>query len=161
MPLANNLERNREDALAAEKFPMDLLHCETCGLSQLSIVVPPERLFSEYVYRSSINEGYKKHCLKMAETLKARFGFERPFTVDIAGNDGALLKEFKKVFDMPCVNVDPAQNLCRISDDEGIPAKVGFWSLDLAKWLFDAGAANRPVQLRRHHHSHKCLRPCP
>jgi len=138
MPLANNLECTREEALNAERFPMDLLHCENCGLSQLSIVVPPEKLFNHYVYRSSVNEGYKKHCLAMAETLKARFGFtEKSFMVDIAGNDGTLLKEFKKVLAMPCVNVDPAQNLCRISNDEGIPAKAAFWGLSAAKLLFD------------------------
>lgn len=139
MPLANNLTYRQDQALDCEKYPMDLLRCEDCGLSQLSIVVPPEKLFSNYFYRSSVNDGYKKHCLAMAETLKDRFGFtEKSFMVDIAGNDGALLKEFKKVFSMPCVNVDPAQNLCRISDDEGIPAKVGFWGLNFSKWLFDA-----------------------
>jgi dTDP-4-dehydrorhamnose reductase/SAM-dependent methyltransferase len=134
MPLANNLEFTSKLAKEKERFPLQIMFCEDCGLSQLSVVINPSKMFSYYTYRSSINGGYVKHCNKMANDLKDRYGLTTDsFVIDIAGNDGALLGEFKKVFNPKVLNVDPATNLTAIAEQRGINSLAKFWGYDTSK----------------------------
>jgi len=134
MPLANNLEPTSELAKNTERFPLQVMFCESCSASQLSVVVDPEKLFSYYTYRSSINAGYVKHCRQMAKDLQQKYNLnEESFHIDIAGNDGALLKEFKEEIGLEVLNIDPAKNLCAIAEKEGIPSIPEFLTLDTAK----------------------------
>lgn len=136
IPLANNLENTQEDAINAERFPLQVMLCEQCGLSQLSRVISPEKLYAYYTYRSDVNEGYKKHCREMAKTLKQRYNLnEFSFIVDIAGNDGTLLKEFSYEIGCDLLNIDPAENLTEICKNRGIPAWNVFWNYEIAKAL--------------------------
>lgn len=132
LPLSNNLLTTAMDK--SERYPLQVVLCDNCGLSQLSIVVDPKILFSRYVYRSSISKGYVNHCRMMAIKLKERYGFTSASSmIDIAGNDGALLKEFKREIGLKILNVDPAENLSTISRTAGIPMLNAFWSLETAK----------------------------
>jgi hypothetical protein len=70
LPLANNLATSAQDAIDMERFPMQVLFCQECALSQLSVVIDPDVLFSHYTYRSSINKGYVWHCRDMARSVK-------------------------------------------------------------------------------------------
>lgn len=134
LPLANNLEDSQEKALKADRYPLQIMLCEECGLSQLSVVIDPETLFSYYTYRSGVNGGYIKHCRQMAKTLKERYDLnEDSFVVDIAGNDGTLLNEFLEEVGCDVLNVDPAENLAEICRDRGIPTYNAFWSKETAK----------------------------
>lgn len=131
MPLSNNLCDNHDEE--AERYPLKVLLCTKCGLSQLSIVIPPEVMFSHYVYRSSISQGYKDHCREMAISLKEKHGLnENSFHIDIAGNDGALLAEFKKVVNSRMLNIDPAENLVAINEAQGIRQFTAFWGINAA-----------------------------
>lgn len=134
MPLSNNLCTTQDEE--PERYPLKVLLCENCGLSQLSIVVDPKILFGHYVYRSSISKGYVDHCNKMALDLKAKYKLnEDSFVIDIAGNDGALLHEFKKVIGCKVLNVDPAENLVPINDAKGIRIYNTFWGYAAASHL--------------------------
>ncbi len=136
MPLANNLEFTAQRAKAQEKYPLQIMFCENCALSQLSVVINPEKMFSNYAYRSSINKPYVEHCRLMAKTLRDKYKLnENCFHIDIAGNDGSLLKEFKEEIGLKVLNVDPATNLVAIAEAQGIPCEADFWSLTLAKKL--------------------------
>lgn len=130
LPLSNNLCNTVYDN--PERFPLRVLLCEECGLSQLSIVIDPEVLFGHYVYRSSINEGYRNHCRYMAVELKNRYNLNSTsFMVDIAGNDGALLHEFKSEIGLNVLNIDPAKNLAPVCEGKNIPVISEFWSEDM------------------------------
>lgn len=134
MPLANNLEATAELAKKAERFPLQVMFCNSCGLSQLSLVVNPEKMFSHYAYRSSVNGGYVDHCSRMAETMAIDYGVnENSFHIDIAGNDGTLLDEFRKVLGHKVLNVDPAANLAAIAESKGIECIVDFWGAYVAQ----------------------------
>lgn len=133
MPLANNLEYTSLRAKEKDRFPLQVMFCEKCALSQLSVVIDPAKMFSHYVYRSSVNGGYVKHARKMAQDLKQRFNLTpNSFMIDIAGNDGALLKEFRDEIGLRVLNVDPAENLAAISEAQGILTIADFWSIDVA-----------------------------
>jgi hypothetical protein len=137
MPLANNLELTKEDAINAQRFPLKVLLCQDCSLSQLSVVIDPELLFSNYFYRSSMSQGYKDHCKQMAIDLKEKYGFNGDsFIIDIAGNDGALLHEFEKVIKpWKSLNVDPAKNLVKANEALGVRQYCVFWGMEAAKQL--------------------------
>jgi dTDP-4-dehydrorhamnose reductase/ubiquinone/menaquinone biosynthesis C-methylase UbiE len=144
MPLANNLEFTSKLAKQKDRFPLQIMFCNDCGLSQLSVVINPSVMFSYYTYRSSINGGYVKHCNKMAKDVSETYGLNSDsFVIDIAGNDGALLQEFKKVFNPKVLNVDPATNLTAIAEQNGIKSLAKFWGLKTAEEIVDNhGKAN-------------------
>ena len=136
LPLSNNLLDSPDDV--AERYPLKVLLCEYCGLSQLSIVIDPSTLFSHYVYRSSINEGYRNHCREMAKQLKAAYGLDADsFHIDIAGNDGALLNEFNQVVGCMVLNIDPAANMVPICEAKGIRQFTAFWGKEAAQHLIN------------------------
>lgn len=147
LPLSNNLASSEFDPINHERYPLQVLFCQQCGLSQLSIVIAPEVLFSHYVYRSGIARGYVTHCRQMAEELRDRHQLgPDSFHVDIAGNDGTLLRQFREVLGHHVLNVDPAENLrgiCRAAD---VDVLTEFWGLVAARrilhrtWLSDPRA---------------------
>lgn len=133
MPLANNLEFTAVGAKAKQRFPLQVLFCEDCSLSQLSVIIDPEKMFSYYTYRSSVNGGYVTHCRQMADELKKRYKLtSESFHVDIAGNDGSLLRQFKDIIGLKTLNIDPATNLVAIAESFGIESIADFLSTDLA-----------------------------
>lgn len=135
MPLSNNLEMTSKAAKAAPRYPLQVMLCEDCGLSQLSVVIDPVTMFSNYVYRSSVNKPYVEHCRLMAKSL---FWLdENSFHIDIAGNDGTLLKEFKDEIGLKVLNVDPASNLAAIAEARGIPTIADFWSHEVGKEIVE------------------------
>jgi SAM-dependent methyltransferase len=138
IPLANNLCNTQEEAINAPRLPLVVAWCENCGLSQLTEVVSARQLFSHYTYRSSVNQGYIEHCRKMALELKEKYGLnEETFHIDIAGNDGTLLYEFRKILNHHVTNIDPAKNLCDISRKKRIPSISVFWGLQAGKHFKD------------------------
>jgi len=129
MPLVNRLLTAPGDW--DPKFPLEVYHCGKCSQSQLGIVVDPKVLFSDYPYRSSMSRTYIRHCFDMAELAKEQLGMSRgDLVVDIASNDGALLKQFKG-FGVRVLGVDPASNLAKIATEEGVPTLAEFWPGDI------------------------------
>lgn len=137
MPLANNLEFTSNRAKEKERFPLQVLFCQECGLSQLSVVIDPVKMYGYYTYRSGVNAPYIEHCRKMALSLAGKYAHLIGFHIDIAGNDGTLLTEFKKIFNSKVLNVDPASNLTAISEANGVHAITDFWSTELASKIID------------------------
>lgn len=136
MPLANNLEFTAHRAKEIEKFPLQVLFCNECALSQLSVVIDPEKMFSYYTYRSSVNAGYVKHCSEMAVQLRNKFNLTKDsFHIDIAGNDGTLLKQFRDVIGLKVLNIDPATNLVAIAEAMGIESIADFFGPEAAQMV--------------------------
>jgi hypothetical protein len=147
MPLANNLERDHAGSISAKRYHLNLISCDGCGHLQLSTVIDPETLYSFYVYRSGISDAYKKHCLEMAQTIKERFsviwGERRPWMVDIAGNDGTLISEFRKVTNYIALNVDPAANLSKHNYDAHVKNFARLWTMETAQEIYGAKDGKR------------------
>ena len=57
------------------------------------------------------------------------------FMIDVAGNDGALLRQFKEEVGLKVLNVDPATNLVAIAESFGIESVADFWGQDIAKGI--------------------------
>ena len=110
MPLANNLPRKEDLNTPEFACPLSLVFCEKCGLVQLSHVVPPELMFSHYLYVSSTTKTFQEHFAEYARDVRNRISGDKPLAVDLGSNDGLLLSCYQKE-GMRICGVDPAQNL--------------------------------------------------
>lgn len=143
MPLANNLAPSAAAALQMNRYPMQVQFCEECAMSQLTVVIDPREMFSHYTYRSSVSRGYVDHCRSMAKSAGSKLGLAGGnLVVDIAGNDGTLLAEFRDELGVDVLNVDPAGNIAKLAEGRGIPTINDFWSASIAKRI--VGDHSRP-----------------
>jgi len=133
VPLANALI-SEEEIKEEEKFPLNVLFCNNCSFSQLSIVINPNLMFRNYVYRSSISNSFIQHCKDIVGELHNDLLKEKHLVVDIASNDGCLLKEFKAKGNK-VLGVDPAINLAKIANAQGIETIAEYWNPELAEKL--------------------------
>ncbi|MFH1895492.1 MAG: class I SAM-dependent methyltransferase [archaeon] len=141
-PLANSLIKPENKNQKELFFPLETLYCSDCSLSQLSIVVDPKTMFSDYVYRSSVSETFRKHCSELAVELKKRFEKNDLKALDIASNDGCLLMEFKK-HGFSVIGVEPAKNIAVIAEKNKIHTITEFWDTKTAeKILKEFGKAD-------------------
>lgn len=122
IPLVNNLCDTREDSLACKRYPLVVQLFQEAGLSCLTELVPKEELFSHYLYKSGVNKPYLSHCARMYDYLDKYVNLEQGgVIVDIGGNDGSLLKEFRKKNEtLSLVNIDPCKEFAEENIKEGI-----------------------------------------
>lgn len=128
MPLANAyIELARAD-LPEARFPLAVARCPECHLVQLSETVPPAEMFSEYAYFSSYSDSFVRHAQTMAADLCERFrlgGASR--VVEIASNDGYLLRHFKER-GISVLGVEPARNVAAVACERGVPTLTEFFN---------------------------------
>ena len=133
IPLVNNYVNPTSGEKEDEIYPLQILFCKECALSQLSVVVNPEKLYSKYAYRSSISKTFIDHCNLLAESICHKFKVKKDdLVVDIASNDGCLLREFKKE-GVLVLGIDPAENLVDIANKDGLDSLSRFWNKETAK----------------------------
>jgi SAM-dependent methyltransferase len=131
-PLANGLIKSENVAKDEPKFPLVVCYCKDCSLSQLSVVVNPEILFRDYFYMSSISNTFRTHCNSFALNLTNSINLsDNDLVVDIASNDGCLLQEFKKL-NIRTLGVEPAVNLAKVANSNGIKTLNHFWNKEVA-----------------------------
>ena len=94
-PLANNLkESSTEDS---EKYPLEVNYCPKCHNCQLSVSVPPQKMFDNYLYVSSTAKSFRKHFEDVSKEYMVEFGLnDRTLVIDIGSNDGIALKPLQK-----------------------------------------------------------------
>ena len=63
-PLANNLLKKKDEK--CELYPLEVNYCDQCHNCQLSIVVIPKKMFSNYLYTSSTTKTSRNHIVKAA-----------------------------------------------------------------------------------------------
>ncbi len=141
-PLANRLIKLENIDQKEPKFPLIVYYCNDCSLSQLNVIVDPKILFTDYLYMSSISNTFRKHCNSFALNLKDSLNLSSDdLVVDIASNDGCLLEEFKKL-NIKTLGVEPAVNLSKLANSNGIETLNNFWNKEIAtKILNEYGGA--------------------
>ena len=134
-PLANNLLRQEDLGQPEPIFPLRLFVCPACWLLQISDLVPPVRLFSEYLYFSSFSDAMLQHARQAAERYQHEYQLGgASLVIEIASNDGYLLKNFQKV-GTPCLGIEPAANIAQVAREQGIETIVEFFSASFAERL--------------------------
>jgi predicted TPR repeat methyltransferase len=105
-PPANELYVTREQARAAEKFPLEVVMCTECKHVQLKHIVNPKRLFDDYVYKSGTSSFFKQHFDKLAEQIISKFSIQS-YVLEIGSNDGILLRSFENR-EVKSIGVEPS-----------------------------------------------------
>ncbi len=130
-----------EDALDAMEpfYPLDVFVCQRCFLVQLREYVTPAEIFREYAYFSSYSDSWLAHARAFVAGAVERFGLGAgSFVVELASNDGYLLRNFV-ARGIPCLGVEPAENVAEAARAAGVPTRVEFFGRRAADALRTEG----------------------
>lgn len=116
--------------------PLTLVFCPRCTLVQLAETVPGEILFGgDYPYFSSVSPALLKHSRDNAlELIESRKLGRESFVIELASNDGYLLKNFVEQ-SIPVLGIDPAKGPAAAARERGIPTLNTFFTRELAAQL--------------------------
>lgn len=143
-PLANNLLTPADLAKPEPKFPLRLAVCRSCWLLQITDLVPPVALFSEYLYFSSFSDLMLRHAREAAGRYVREFGLNAAsLVVEIASNDGYLLQNFVTA-KVPSLGIEPAANIAKVAREKGIETLEEFFG---DKTAGDLAAQRRQADL--------------
>jgi nucleoside-diphosphate-sugar epimerase/2-polyprenyl-3-methyl-5-hydroxy-6-metoxy-1,4-benzoquinol methylase len=113
-----------------EEYPLRLDVCRNCYHTQLSYTIPPEDVFSNYIYLSGTSNTMRDFFREFADkSIKESGKMDGGTVLEIACNDGSLL-DWYKARGWKTYGYDPAQNIYEISSGKGHNVTVGFWGQD-------------------------------
>ena len=125
-PLANNLNDKKNDL--NDLYPLDLNFCNQCSNTQLSVVVPPEKMFDNYLYLSSTSQDFKDHFVNIAKELKTDLKLKNTsIVVDIGSNDGIFLDPVINM-GINAIGVEPAKNVAKIANSKKLKTLPEYFS---------------------------------
>src|ERR1044071_7244561 len=129
-PLANNLPKPSE---SVEMFPLNLVRCWDCGLLQIKETIPPDVLFSNYLYFSSFADALLQNARSLVNSLLEKRQVKKgDFVVEVGSNDGYLL-QFYRPHGVRVMGVEPASNVAEVAiHKNGVPTKVAFFDDKIA-----------------------------
>ncbi len=132
-PLANSYLNHKQAQEAETFYPLDVCVCANCNFVQLGYVVSPDEMFRNYLYFSSYSDAGKKQYAELAGEVVQMLG-GKGFAVEIASNDGILLKNFLGT-GVRGLGVEPAVNVAKVAQSIGVETVVEFFSEKTAKMI--------------------------
>lgn len=115
-PLANDFKNECDEH--SGYAPLKVMFCPMCTLAQLSTVVKPEILYSDYPYVTSKSKTMRDHFGSLwSEILKEN---QVESILEIGSNDGDFLQFAKEHGAKKVIGIDPAQNLADLAVERGI-----------------------------------------
>ena len=127
MPLANNLENKINSKV--DKFPLELNYCDKCTNCQLSYVVNPKKLFSNYLYTSSTSKSFSNHFKNAASNYIKKLKLKKnALIIDIGSNDGIALRPFVSKGYKNVIGIEPAKNISKIANKNKIKTINSFFN---------------------------------
>lgn len=131
-PLANNLSKK----INVSKYPLEVLYCKNCYHNQLNYEIKKEKLFSNYLYLSSQSKTLQKHFDKSAIKYIKLFGLKKnSCIIDVGSNDGIALKFYKKKNFSNIIGIEPAKNVAKIANINGIKTINSFLNYKTSRKL--------------------------
>jgi SAM-dependent methyltransferase len=142
IPLSENYCEDAETGKRAERYPVDLYMCPSCGHVQQLDVVDSKSLWEAYTYYSGDAKGMPEHFREVAGKIIQTY---RPapesLVIDIGSNDGSLLRPFKEA-GYRVLGIDPAREIARQATEAGIETIPQLMSIELARQIrSERGAA--------------------
>ena len=93
-------------------YPLKLVYCNKCEMLQLNFTVAKETMFVEHAYVSGTTTTLKRHFYSTAEENIKQFKLKNTdLIIDIGGNDGTQLLQYKKLGMNNLLNVESAKNI--------------------------------------------------
>jgi 2-polyprenyl-3-methyl-5-hydroxy-6-metoxy-1,4-benzoquinol methylase len=134
-PLSNSFLEESQLHIKETLYPLHAYVCRICYLVQLDQFESPKNIFTNYAYFSSYSETWLKHCQEYTSQVISRFKInQNKKVIEIASNDGYLLKYFKKE-NIHVLGIEPAENVAKVAESSGIPTIKSFFNTKLARNL--------------------------
>lgn len=115
-------------------YPLHLIYCLNCTLLQLNFTVPKEKMFSNHSYLSSTTKTLKNYFYKLALENKKQFNIKKKdMILDIGGNDGTQMIQYKRAGLPNSINVESASNIAKISKKNKIKTINDYFNFDIVK----------------------------
>jgi SAM-dependent methyltransferase len=134
-PLANALRTKDQLGRPEAQFPLVLVYCDACNLTQITETVPPEQLFGNYPYFSSFSDTIVAHAADLVGRVIRDFSLSSgSLAAEVASNDGYLLQSYERA-GVPVLGIEPASNIAGVAAEKGIRTVCDFFSADLAEKL--------------------------
>ena len=137
----SNAYLSADDLDKPEKYyPLKVKVCDQCWLVQTEDYAQADELFChDYAYFSSTSTGWLAHAARYVDEITRRLGLdERSMVIEIASNDGYLLKNFVAA-GIPCLGIEPTANTATAAERLGIPVVREFFGEALARKLSASG----------------------
>ena len=128
-PSSNSLRKSLK--IKEYKIPLKILYCKKCSTVQLSATANPKYLFNHYVWVTDTSKSAKEYSNLFCERVLKKTK-KNKFVVEIASNDGTFLKPFKKN-NRKVLGIDPAKNIARIANKNGIKTIPEFFNYKCAE----------------------------
>lgn len=128
-----------DDLSRAERyFPLRLRVCDECWLVQTEDYAAADELFApDYAYFSSVSKGWLEHASRYCAEMSSRFNLgPKSFVIEIASNDGYLLKNFVAA-GIPCLGIEPTDSTADAAEAIGVPTLREFFGAALGQRLHD------------------------
>mgnify|MGYP006082332137 FL=1 len=121
-------------------FPLKVMVCNYCWLVQTLDYTNAEELFSEdYAYFSSTSSSFLAHAKEYSKNIISNLSLDaESFVVEIASNDGYLLKNFVES-NIPCLGIEPTDSTADAAEKLGIPVLREFFGKNIAINLSESG----------------------
>ena len=132
MPIVNNLLKSKKEK--NKYFPLGLVFCKKCFFVQTKNYLDPKKCFNKnYPYFSSTSKFWldhaKDYCEKIEKKIKLR---KNDQIVELASNDGYLLKNFDKE-KYKIFGVEPTKPASDIAKADGIKTYNNFFSSNFVR----------------------------
>ena len=137
----SNAYLNKEDLRKPEiTYPLRILTCTNCWLVQTEDYTDADELFNDdYAYFSSTSKSWLKHASDYCTMITNRLGLsDNSFVVEIASNDGYLLKNFVSS-GIPCLGIEPTKSTAAAASAIGVPVRQEFFGKNIGLSMANAG----------------------
>jgi SAM-dependent methyltransferase len=137
----SNAYLNENDLKRPETYyPLNIKVCENCWLVQTEDYAEAHELFkNDYAYFSSTSSTWLDHARKYSTQIIEELGLgKNSFVIEIASNDGYLLKNFVEA-QIPCVGIEPTASTANEAERQGVPVVREFFGEALAERMAQDG----------------------
>jgi 2-polyprenyl-3-methyl-5-hydroxy-6-metoxy-1,4-benzoquinol methylase len=117
-------------------YPLQVVVCEHCWLVQTTQDTSSEQLFrSDYAYFSSTSKSWLEHASNYTAHIRTLLALDsKSFVVEVASNDGYLLRNFVNS-GIPCLGIEPTASTAAVARTHGVETVEKFFGQESAKQL--------------------------
>lgn len=111
-------------------YPLQLVYCNQSELLQLNYFVPKQIMFKNHTYISGTTKTLLKHFYDLAKENLEQYSLDTDNDVilDIGGNDGSQLIQYRDLGFKNTINFESADNICNLSKQNGIDTINDFFN---------------------------------
>lgn len=131
-PLCNNNIKFSKAFITEKNYPLQVYFCPSCFLVQLTHNINPNDIFNDYTYLSSYSQTWLNHAKEYSKKIIKKYKLSKQsFVMEIASNDGYLLRNFLKA-EIPCLGIEPAENALIEANKIGINSLPEYFTYELS-----------------------------